>query len=305
MESFKNWFNNFNSRQRLALLIVVALSLLIVGILITTCTNGKIAAINSQRELLENDLDALERESFNNEQKIKGLQKSDNFETDLENSEYAQIVKELKGNNEQEHHIDIGEFFYQNPELPCGCEAVALTNQLKYYGFSPSKTEICDKYLTYSNEDFVNSFVGDPYSELDGVTVLAPGLSAAANRYLTANKADMFAYNVSDRNFEDLFAYIEKGHPVQIWATMYMEQPGEIKGGCQGYNFHINEHSLLLTGFNRENNTVDVCCSLAGKVSYSKSQVEEVWKTIGKQAVVIVKDSEVEQWKGGNDDQGD
>ncbi|MFR7670840.1 MAG: C39 family peptidase [Collinsella sp.] len=37
--------------------------------------------------------------------------------------------------------------YSQYPELPTGCESVALTNLLNYYGFGLGKTIIADYYL--------------------------------------------------------------------------------------------------------------------------------------------------------------
>ena len=48
----------------------------------------------------------------------------------------------------------------QNPELPTGCESVALTMLLHYWGYDTLKTEIADHYLSYDTTNFVSSFVG-------------------------------------------------------------------------------------------------------------------------------------------------
>ncbi len=56
-------------------------------------------------------------------------------------------------------------FVYQEPELPTGCESVALTMLLLYEGFDLEKTTIADDYLLYSeNGDFSEGYIGDPYS---------------------------------------------------------------------------------------------------------------------------------------------
>lgn len=51
--------------------------------------------------------------------------------------------------------------YSQYPELPTGCESVALTNLLNYYGFGLGKTIIADYYLPKgSNGNFVTAFDG-------------------------------------------------------------------------------------------------------------------------------------------------
>ena len=53
--------------------------------------------------------------------------------------------------------------YSQYPELPTGCESVALTNLLNYYGFGLGKTIIADYYLPKgSNGNFVTAFDGNP-----------------------------------------------------------------------------------------------------------------------------------------------
>lgn len=61
----------------------------------------------------------------------------------------------------------------QNPELPTGCESVALTMVLNYYGQKLSKTTIADEYLIRDPENFVTAYKGDPY-QISGDGIYAP-----------------------------------------------------------------------------------------------------------------------------------
>lgn len=250
-----------------------------------------VVAISAGAYIFDNNAktEAVEQQTVDHEQKDDAITRS---------NKSSDAILNLTPIGEREHHIDINDFYYQYPELPSGCEIVALDNQLKYYGFNPSKTEIYDNYMPHDSQNFRDAYVGDPYNEVDGATILPPGLRLTANKYLAANNSDYKAYDISNKNFEDLFAYIERGHPVQIWATMYMDVPGQITGSYDKNNFFTNEHSLLLTGFNKDEDMVDVCCSLEGNVQYSLEQTKEIWNQIGKYAVVIVKNSEGEAWAG-------
>lgn len=42
---------------------------------------------------------------------------------------------------------------YQYPEYPAGCEIMALTNMLNYYGFNLKKSTLINNYLEYSYYD--------------------------------------------------------------------------------------------------------------------------------------------------------
>lgn len=59
--------------------------------------------------------------------------------------------------------------YNQFPELPTGCESVALTNLLNYYGFGLAKTTITSSYLPLtSGGNFVTAFSGNPFTGTGG-----------------------------------------------------------------------------------------------------------------------------------------
>ena len=45
---------------------------------------------------------------------------------------------------------------------------------------------------------------------------MSPGIKDMTDAFLKDNPSKFKAFNVSGKNFEDLFTYIERGHPVQI-----------------------------------------------------------------------------------------
>ena len=51
----------------------------------------------------------------------------------------------------RQYQLDTEELF-QNPELPTGCESVALTAALQYLKFDLEKTDIAENYLTYGED---------------------------------------------------------------------------------------------------------------------------------------------------------
>ena len=78
--------------------------------------------------------------------------------------------------------------YSQYPELPTGCESVALTNLLNYYGFGLGKTIIADYYLPKgSNGNFVTAFDGNPRRSSGGLMgCVAPAITIAGNNFLRA-----------------------------------------------------------------------------------------------------------------------
>ena len=179
----------------------------------------------------------------------------------------------------------------QNPELPTGCESVALTNALNYYGFGLGKTVIADAYMPKSSWDFVTAFWGNPHSASSGNCISAPGLTNTANSFLISRGSSLRAYDVTGTGFYDLYSYLEAGHPVIIWSTIGMQNLGSCYAtqayGGRVYRTYTNSHTVVLRGFNRSLGTVYIADSLAGYVSNSAQRIASLYSQRGAQAVVL------------------
>ena len=179
----------------------------------------------------------------------------------------------------------------QNPELPTGCESVALTNALNYYGFGLGKTVIADAYMPKSSWDFVTAFWGNPHSASNGNCISAPGLTNTANSFLISRGSGLRAYDVTGTGFYDLYSYLEAGHPVIIWSTIGMQNLGSCYAtqayGGRVYRTYTNSHTVVLRGFNRSLGTVYIADSLAGYVSNSAQRIASLYSQRGAQAVVL------------------
>lgn len=175
---------------------------------------------------------------------------------------------------------------WQNPELPTGCESVALTNVLKYYGYSLGKTEIADNYMTWSGSDFVYSFMGNPHTSY-GAAIMAPGITNAANRYLSAKGSELRASNITGTSFDNLYSYIDAGIPVVVWSTMYFGDRGSAQASQDGYTMYGNTHSVTLAGYNASKSQVLVSDPLSGSVWRDASRFKYLYDQMGRQAVVI------------------
>lgn len=189
-------------------------------------------------------------------------------------------------------YVDLGvPAIFQNPELPTGCESVALTNTLLYYGFSLSKTYMADFYIPRSGYDFVTCFWGNPHSASGGNCVSAPGITNAANNFLRDRGSSLRAYDVTGSSFWNLYNYVQKGHPVIIWSTMYQQSIGpayawQWYGGRQ-YATYTNSHTVVLEGFDRNSGKVILSDSLSGRVVCDANWANMLYTARGSQAVVI------------------
>lgn len=176
--------------------------------------------------------------------------------------------------------------YLQNPELPTGCESVALTNLLRSWDFSLSKTELAVNWVPRSNSDFVYAFLGNPFSE-DGGCIMAPGLTDAANGFLEGNGSDLRASDVSGSSMTELLECVEQGRPVVAWTTVEMREPGEVLKANDGYVMRDGSHAVVICGFDRDEGSVTVADSLAGVVARDARRFQRIYELMGSQAVVV------------------
>lgn len=177
----------------------------------------------------------------------------------------------------------------QNPELPTGCESVALTIVLNHYGFNLSKTTIASKYLPKSGSNFVTAFWGDPFS-YSGGGIYSPGLTTTANKFLKDKKSKLHATDLTGKSFTSLYQYIDAGIPVIVWNTMYMRTPHAVysmsyKG--KSWTFYQSEHCVVLCGYSADKKKVLINDPLSGLVWRKTSTFKSYYDKLGKMAIVL------------------
>ena len=198
-------------------------------------------------------------------------------------------VLEKTDKTSEEIEIEM-ENILQNPELPTGCESVALTMVLKYLGFDLEKTTIADDYLVFADRNFAMGYIGNPHTE-DGAGIFAPGLVKTANNFLEAQESEKRGFDISDTDFEDLYNYVAAGIPIIIWNTMYLEKPVPTDEVCEfegkTYRWFRNEHCMVMCGFDKENGTVLIQDPLDGLVERDAETFAKYYEELGKNAMII------------------
>ncbi|WP_296833251.1 C39 family peptidase [Marvinbryantia sp.] len=180
----------------------------------------------------------------------------------------------------------------QRPELPTGCESVALTMALQYENFDVDKLTIAGDFLIYNYEtdNMAIGYVGDPFSE-EGAGCFAPAIAATAFAFFTDQEVSYKAYDITDTDFEELFAYIAAGTPVILWTTMYMAEPEftrmDVEYNGRVYRWYRQEHCVVLSGYNLEERTVQINDPLEGIVSRDMDEFASIYNLTGKNAVVL------------------
>ncbi len=200
--------------------------------------------------------------------------------------------------------IDADEFIdvpliCQYPELSTGCESVATTMVLQYYGEDISAQDFASNWLEcgdfYSSDgmgfgpDPNKVFAGNPFSEYSYGCFSGP-IANAVNQNSSICNAEI----ITDKSLEELCKkYIDNNEPVLIWATMYMKESYEGNSWYleddSVFTWTAQEHCLVLVGYN------DDCYFLndpmtGSTVSYEKELVEQRFAELGNQAILITPD---------------
>ncbi|MGN1415912.1 MAG: C39 family peptidase [Oscillospiraceae bacterium] len=229
----------------------------------------------------------------------------------LSGGEYTVVVRETDdpSNDSPELRIVLGGYSHgsnkyiktdcilQDPELPTGCEITSLTMLLNYMGYDVDKLTMADKYLPkgeYRNSDFYEVFVGDPRS-YSAYGCFSKPIAQAAESYLEDNgELDKWdVRNITGCTVDSLYAAIDRGYPVVVWASMEMKPIGNgrswtITETGKTVTWPANEHCLLLVGYNTKKKLVYMNDPMKGTVAYKMSEFEERFKSLGNHAVVIV-----------------
>ena len=175
--------------------------------------------------------------------------------------------------------------YMQSPQLPTGCESVALTNALRYWGFKLDKTTIANRWLPYGGNGVYN-FIGNPHNS-SGWIICAPGIANTARRYLKSKGSDLRVKVHHGTPLKELRQYLKEGYPVIVWATDRMRSPGPTRAYRSGYALRGNTHTMVLAGYSPKKDAYFLADSISGEVWRDAKRFEALFNAMGKQAVVI------------------
>ncbi|MCD7807551.1 MAG: C39 family peptidase [Lachnospiraceae bacterium] len=217
-----------------------------------------------------------------------------------ESAEKAKIAV-VRDFDDSSHLIENFEIICQMPELPTGCEIVAMTMVLNYYGFDVDKTIMASEYLPtaaasfyYGNDglkygpDLNAYFVGDPFSDA-GYICGTEAILTAANGYLRDEKSTLTAVDLTGSSAEELYRMVSQDVPVVVWVTIGMEERYSTDGWYTEEGRYVewssNDHGAVLIGYTED--TVTIADPISGLVEYSREDFESVFASRGNQCVVL------------------
>ena len=165
---------------------------------------------------------------------------------------------------------------------------------LNYLGYDVDKLTMADDYLirgeAYQNT-FDEAFVGSPYDPTSW-GCYAPVIVQTAQNYLADQGGGEVVQDLTGCSLKTLLGQVAGGTPVVTWATISMTPNVEERyywttpDGDDAV-FLVNEHCLLLCGYDLDANTVTVCDPLEGKIDYDMDVFENRFELIHRQAVAI------------------
>ena len=177
---------------------------------------------------------------------------------------------------------------YQYPDMPTGCEITSLTMTLNYIGINVSNKYLADNYLDTTEYDMFKSFVGSVYDD-HSFGCFAPVIVKAANSFFMDNNINAEAVDISGSTREEIYDYIEDGDPVIIWNTEDMLPMKNEVYYIDGNEFiwYDNEHCVVICGYDKNYNTVEIADSIAGKVTRDADTFFQRYEDMLSQAVYI------------------
>lgn len=214
----------------------------------------------------------------------------------MDTNEKNDISNEKKTEIKGEVYLSVPQIS-QYPTLPTGCESVAATMVLQYYGEDIQAEQFAEEWLecdsnfyyeddTYRGPDPTEVFAGNPFSK-NSYGCFAPVIEKAINE----NSSLCQAQTIIGESLESLCAdYLNQDKPLLIWATMGMRESEEgntwiLEDGSE-YTWIAGEHCLVLIGYDASHYYLNDPMSGA-TVGYGKEVVEARYAELGSQAVYI------------------
>ena len=183
---------------------------------------------------------------------------------------------------------------------PTGCEIVSASMLLQYYEYNVSVDEFIDNYLENSFLEEVNGdlygpnpnevFVGDPRS-IYSYGCYAPVIVNSLNKILDG---EHLAKNTTGSEFNELIEnYIDREIPVLVWTSINLLPTSAgtqwyIRESGDKFQWINNEHCMVLVGYDEDKYYFNDPYDDNGVVGHDKELVEERFKELGNQSVVIL-----------------
>ncbi|KGL41914.1 C39 family peptidase [Paenilisteria newyorkensis] len=149
----------------------------------------------------------------------------------------------------------------QRPQLPTGCEIVAVTMMLKYKGANVEKTRLAREMPKHASNPNLG-YVGNPFNR-SGYTIYPPALMKLTKKYAGS------AVNMTGAANVTLEKKLKSGRPVVAWTRMH------------GFSVH----AVTLTGYDGSYYYYNDPWTVKKNVRISKASFNSTWNALKKRAI--------------------
>ena len=211
---------------------------------------------------------------------------------DVLKNKYTQLQKAKQASQANTNNSYGFPLINQYPTYPTGCESVALTMLLRYYGINVSPDAVISRLKKESlpyDENGVRyggnpevAFIGNPYSNASYGVYEKP----------IAEVANIYKSGIQIRNnfsFSEVLNLVQNNHPVMVWTSMglsvpYISESWTYKPTMETIYWKAGEHAVVIVSYYRD--TVIVADPIGGKLkSYSASLFEQRYNYFGRKAL--------------------
>ena len=179
------------------------------------------------------------------------------------------------------------------------CESIAAVTMMQYYGIKITLDDFIDKYLPTANypaqgedgalhgESPYEYFIGNP-RDAAGFGCYSTAIANGINKI-----HEGLAVPLKGKTLDEICKeYIDKGQPVELWATIGMAAPYTSEfhwflPDGERYDFINPEHACVLIGYDDKNYYFSDSMSHTEITAYDKAAVETAYSGMFSQAVVI------------------
>jgi uncharacterized protein YvpB len=201
----------------------------------------------------------------------------------------------------------------QYPDLPTGNEITSLTMVLNYLGFDVTDVTLANNFLTCAERGtatFSQAFIGSPFDS-NGLGCFAPVIVDTAQKYLASQNSGRYVKSLSADDFDEILLHVASNHPVLVWVSQDLEPVSEeycftiyetattdateegdttaatVQSTSTDVYWISNATCVVLTGYDKVNNTVTVNDPTQGEVTYDMGLFKSSYNALYKQAVII------------------
>jgi uncharacterized protein YvpB len=208
------------------------------------------------------------------------------------NTKYNQLLNAKKQNTSKTYLINNFPTINQYPNYPTGCESVAITLLLQYYGIKVTPDDIISNLKKGDTPYSMNGILygGNPELEFVGNPLSSSGYGVFESPI--ADVANIYKSGINIKNnfpFSEVLNLVKNNKPVVVWTSMnlaipYISATWTYKPTMETISWKANEHAVVVIGYN--SNNVIISDPIGGKIKYQNiTTFESRYNYYGKKAL--------------------